>query len=176
MKYLTFFFLVGSLPLFAQELKFPQIKNFGGIYETPNAVQLTDTTTKYKIVVDITESANDETKDVNPGLEKVARLINLYKESGVPIENLTIVTVLHFKASPLILSDTSYEQVYHCPNPSTKILDELAKQGVQFLVCGQSIQARKLNQYTFHPSIKVTQGAILAITYFQSMGYAYLKL
>lgn len=178
MKNISLFiiFSICTFQLYSQELTYPQIKGYGGIYQVPESEAILDTNLVYKILVDITENSKNDTIEVNPSLDKLARLINLYVESGIKIENLDIVTIIHFKATPLILSDASYLELFKHTNPNSALLTSLMENNIRFYVCGQSLRARKLVDKSYHPVIKVLKGAIVGITHFQNKGHAYLKL
>ncbi len=57
-------------------------------------------------------------------------------------------------------------------NPNTPLINELAKNGVRFYVCGQSLRARKMVDDPRNENIKVAQSALITFTTFQNMGYA----
>jgi intracellular sulfur oxidation DsrE/DsrF family protein len=175
MKYLIFLFFTFSLSAYSQR-QFPEIDSFGGVFPIPEAEQLVDPNKKYKIVVDMTSAAKNPTKDTNPGFESVARLVNLYSLAGVKKENLEIAVVIHFEATPVILSDEAFQMAYKENNPNTAVIDKLAEKGVKFYVCGQSLRMRKLVEYKKNKNIRVAHGAILALTHFQSLGYSLLTL
>jgi len=59
-------------------------------------------------------------------------------------------------------------------NPNTALINELAKNGVRFYVCGQSLRARKLVDDKRYEHIKVGQSALINFSTFQNMGYAVL--
>ncbi len=79
--------LVASLSAFSQR-QFPEIDSFGGVFPIPEAEQLVDPSKKYKVVFDITAAAKNQTTEMNPGFESVARFINLHGLAGVKKENL----------------------------------------------------------------------------------------
>jgi intracellular sulfur oxidation DsrE/DsrF family protein len=57
-------------------------------------------------------------------------------------------------------------------NPNTALINELAKNGVRFYVCGQSLRARKLVDEKRNEHIKVAQSALITFSTFQNLGYA----
>ena len=159
----------------AQEKKFPIIAHYGGVYEIPESENIINRKQKYKIVVDITQGAKSAAS-MNPAFELVARVMNLYGLAGLPKEKLDIVVILHFEATPVILADSAYEQVFQVKNPNTAVINTLAEAGVRFYICGQSLRARNFVDSPRNPNIKVLHGAMLGITHFQSQGYSLLKL
>ena len=158
----------------AQEKKYPVIKNGGGIFEVPEATPLADPKMNYKIVVEIQKPA-DKPDSVNASLDKLARLINLHLAAGIPKKNLDVVAVVHFLGTPLILSDEAYKKKFGMANPNTKLLNELAENGVHFYVCGQSLRARHLENETRNANFKVAQSALLLLTTMQLKGYSVIN-
>ncbi|CAH0994124.1 hypothetical protein EMA8858_00231 [Emticicia aquatica] len=163
-------FLSGNI-VFAQQKKFPVIKSGGGMFEVPEATPVADKKLKYKIIVDLSKSS-DKPDSVNASLDKLARLVNLHLEAGIPKENLSVVGVFHFLGTPYILDDETYKKKFGIANPNTQLINELAKNGVRFYVCGQSLRARKMVDDPRNENIKVAQSALITFSTFQNMGYA----
>ncbi len=163
--------LWGQGGCFAQQKKFPAVKSGGGIFDVPEASPVVDKKMKYKIVVDLSK-ASVKPDSVNESIDKLARLVNSHIEEGIPRENLSIVAVFHFTATPNILSDEAYQKKFGVINPNTLIINELARNGVRFYVCGQSLRARKLVDEPRNENIKVAQSALITFSTFQNMGYA----
>ncbi|MDZ7933726.1 MAG: DsrE family protein [Emticicia sp.] len=162
--------LSGSLT-FAQKKVYPLIKNGGGIFEVPEATPVVDKKMQYRIIVDLSK-ASDKPDSVNSALDKLARLVNAHIEAGVPKENLSVIGVIHFLATPMILEDEAYKKKFGMANPNTALINELGKNGVRFYVCGQSLRARKLVDEKRNEHIKVAQSALITFSTFQNMGYA----
>ena len=175
MRYLILSLLFITSTVYSQK-KFPEIDTFGGVFPVPEAEKLVNPNQKYKIMFDITEAEKDQEKNMNHAYELVARVINLYGEAGVKKENLDLVVVIHFEATPTILSDEAFETEYKTKNPNTEVINKLGENGVKFYVCGQSLRARKLVDYKKNSYIKVAHGALLALSHFQNEGYSLLKL
>ncbi len=167
---LSFLSLFSNI-LFAQQRKFPAIKSGGGIFEVPEATPVVDKKLKYKIIVDLSK-ASDKPDSVNSSIDKLARLVNSHIEEGVLRENLSIVAVFHFLGTANILTDDAYQKKFGVKNPNTALINELAKNGVRFYVCGQSLRARKLVDDARNENIKVAQSALITFSTFHNMGYA----
>jgi intracellular sulfur oxidation DsrE/DsrF family protein len=175
MNRVIFILLIATNLAFSQK-KFPQIDTYGGVFPVPEAELVPDPNQKYKIMFDILEAEKEQEKNQNHQFDLVARVINLYGEAGVKKENLDLIVVLHYEATPTILSDDSFMQVYKTKNPNTDIINKLGESGVKFYVCGQSLRARKFVDLERNKNIKVAHGALEALSYFQNKGYAILKL
>ena len=87
----------------------PLVKDYGTIYSMDNVV-LPDKNLEYKIVIDLKPS-NDDFDKVNKGLINVARAMNLHGAGGVAKENIHIVAVLHYTATPLVLKQLRQESL-----------------------------------------------------------------
>jgi intracellular sulfur oxidation DsrE/DsrF family protein len=162
-----------SLILKAQEQIFPAVKNGGGIFVVPEAESIGEWKQPYKIVTEI--SAGVEKRDsLNPTLDKLARLVNLYRQAGVEKGNVDIYVMIHFTATPIILSDEAHQKKFGVPNPNTALINEMAQNGVKFYVCGQSIYKRKLVKEPRNSNIKVILSAMYGITTLQMKGYAFM--
>ncbi|WP_373513947.1 DsrE family protein [Persicitalea sp.] len=159
----------------AQTKEFPVIKNGGGVFPVPEATPVADKKMAYKIVGDLTVGP-EKPDELNPGLERVARLFNAYAEAGIKPENIAMVVVVHFKGTPLIMNDAAYEKAFGVANPNTALIDELAGKGVKFFVCGQSLRMRGYTDTPRNANINVTEAALIATTTYQMKGYAMLGL
>jgi intracellular sulfur oxidation DsrE/DsrF family protein len=152
---------------------YPAIKNGGVIYNVPEAESVGEWKQPYKIVTEIMNGV-DKRDSLNPGLERMARLVNLYRHAGVPSQNIDLVIMIHFTATPIILTDDAYRKRYGVPNPNTALINEMAANGVKFYVCGQSLYRRKFVNDPRNPSIKVVLSAMYGITTLQMQGYAFM--
>jgi intracellular sulfur oxidation DsrE/DsrF family protein len=166
------FALILSLKMTAQNL-YPAIKNGGGIFAVPEAESIGEWKQPYKIVTEISQGV-EKRDSLNPTLDKLARLVNLYTQAGVAKENIDINVMIHFTATPIILSDEAYKKKFGVPNPNTALINEMAANGVKFYVCGQSIYKRKVATEPRNPNIKVILSAMYGITTLQMKGYAFL--
>ena len=50
---------LGCSSLFGQSAQFPIVKEYGGIYEIPDATERPDSTLTYKLLVDLSTAAED---------------------------------------------------------------------------------------------------------------------
>jgi intracellular sulfur oxidation DsrE/DsrF family protein len=167
-------FIVLSITVNAQQKKYPLIQSGGAMYEVPEAVPMADTKMKYKVIVELSKPA-DKPDSVNASLDKLTRLVNLHIAAGIPKENIDVVGVIHFLGTPMVLDDEAYQKKFGMVNPNTKLINELAANGVKFYVCGQSLRARKLADEKRNPNIKVAQSALLVLTTLQLKGYAVIN-
>ena len=174
-KIMTLCFVFWAVLGFAQERINPIIKKAGGIFDVPDAVEKPDPSLDYKIVIELWAPA-DNPKELHQSVNNIARLINLHVMGGVPKEKLDIVIAIHGEATYTITDSKTYEKRYKAPNPNLEVYQELAKAGVKFFVCGQSLVARKVERPTIIPEIKIATSMLTTVTTHQLKGYAFLKM
>jgi intracellular sulfur oxidation DsrE/DsrF family protein len=172
MQFSQFFYAQYSIKNQTDQI-FPAVKNGGGMYAVPEAEKIAEGNLVYKVVTEISEGV-DKRDSLNPTLEKLARLVNLYRHAGVAKENAKIAIMIHFTATPIILSDEAHKKKFGVPNPNTALINEMAANGVTFYVCGQSIYKRKLVNEPRNPNIKVVLSAMYGVTTLQMQGYTLL--
>lgn len=64
----------------------PMIQEYGKVQAMPNAVLQPDPGRQYKVIVNVTKPMTSPDQ-VNPGLDRVARLVNLFALAKVPLKN-----------------------------------------------------------------------------------------
>lgn len=153
----------------AQEAKHPIIKNFGGIYEIPDSID-PDEDRIYKIVVDLKTLQRDKSS-VNPGLNNVARMINLHGLGGVDSDSLKVSVVIHGGATDVTLTDEAYRKRYEMDNPNIELLDELTEAGFEVYVCGQSLLARQYAYTEIDGNIRIGLSMLTVYTTHVLDGY-----
>ncbi len=161
--------IIFSLNSFAQKGANPIIKNFGTIYEIEEAIN-PDSEIEYKIVVDLKTLQRDK-ESINPGLNNVARMLNLHGLGGVKAENLNIAVVIHGGATDVILNNEAYQKKYELNNPNLKLIDELKEAGVELYVCGQSLLARNYEHEEVNTQIKIGLSMLTVVTTYMHKGY-----
>lgn len=173
LKKLLLTFTVLILPFIsevsAQDAKFPIIKNYGGIFEIPNSVN-PNSDQEYKIVVDLKTLQRDKSS-INPGLNNVARMINLHALGGVKPEDLKVSVAIHGGATDVTLTDEAYQKRYEMDNPNIPLLTELKEAGVELYVCGQSLIARQYAFDEIHEHITFGLSMLTVVTTHVHDGY-----
>ena len=158
----------------AQTRVFPVIKNYGGIFEVPDAVEKPDPTLDYKIVIELA-TGSEKPGVYNASLNNIARLVNLHAVGGVSKENLHVVVAIHGEASYSIMNDEAYRAMYKTTNPNLDLYKELAEAGVKFFICGQSLISREIDRTKMIPQVGIATSMLTTITTHQLMGYAVMK-
>ncbi|HSM63141.1 MAG TPA: DsrE family protein [Gillisia sp.] len=148
------------------------IKEYGKIYEVSNPGFKTDTTAQYKVVFDIGRSF-DNPSQPNALIETAARFINMHYEAGVPAENIKVALVIHGAASNEILKNEFYQEKFPetTANPNADLISQLANQGVQVILCGQTAAHRKISKSKALPEVQISLSAMTALVQLQNQGY-----
>lgn len=160
--------------LFGQSPQFPIVKAFGGIYEIPDATERPDPSLTYKILVDLSTAAEDN-KQISRWVDNVARLMNLHGLAGVPKKKLKVKVVIHGGAIFSLLNNAQYQERFQTDNPNLPVFEALAEAGVDIMVCGQSLIARKMMTKDLWPGVRIAHSALTTITTYVPQGYVLLK-
>lgn len=175
MKYLISISLVSLfLSCYAQERVSPIVKEYGGIYEIPEATIKPDPSKDYKIVIDVYGGAEDK-KDIDRSLNNVARMLNLHAVGGVPADKLKVVIALHGQSTYSTLSHEAYQKKFGVDNPNAGLMKALKDAGVRIAVCGQSMRSREVDSDDLLSEVEVAISMLTTITHYQNEGYMLLK-
>lgn len=160
---------------FSQELiDGPHIQGFGYVYNIEESSIPVDEKSKYQMVFDLYKNS-EETSDLNPSLNTVARFINMHGQNGVPIDQMKITVVFHGTAAQNVFDHKYYVQTYGHDNPNVVLINLLQQLGVEFHLCGQSMHARGLPQEHLLDGIGVSLSAMTAINYYVQEGYTLIR-
>lgn len=152
-------------------LVYPHIKDAGGVALLPKAPY--QPKAEAKVLFDITVAAKPA--DVNKGLDRVARLINLYAGHGVPPDGLQVVVVLHGSAIDSALTDAAYQRrTGAVANPNLPLLRQLHAAAVKVYVCGQTLAQKGYSHQELAAPLEVAVSAMLVNVQSQNDGYAVL--
>lgn len=156
-----------------QPLEFPIIPGFGGIVRLPKAVEKPRAGTK--VIFDVTADA--KATQVNKGLERAARLLNLYGASNLKASDVKIVIVVHGEATKSVLNDDFYQARFQAEkNPNLPLIRELTKAGVSIYVCGQALNYKGFPESVIEEGVSVADAALTVIVNQQTDGFAYVPV
>ena len=153
----------------------PTINGAGRIHPLPQASYQPDAKAVYKIVFGLTKGS-DKPDQPNPGLERVARTVNLYVHAGVPLEHLHFVAVASGKATPLALNDEQYRKEFGVANPNLPIIAQMRKAGIDVAVCGQAVAEHRYDYAWIDSHVTLALSALTTVTVLQQKGYALIPL
>lgn len=161
-----------SLSSVGQSPSNPAIKEFGTIYDMKDVVK-PDPVMEYKIVIDLKAPVSDP-KQINPGLNNVARMLNLHMTGGIPKENIKVAVAIHGGATSTILNNEGYQKKHGADNPNLKLINQLRNAGVELFVCGQSLIARGYDRKNVNPEVEIALSMLTVVTEKMMNGYGLL--
>lgn len=172
---LLLFFMLAPAATMAKtdSWQYPLIENYGKVRDFPNALARPDPNKQHRLLMDVTKGAKSPDK-VAPGIEKVARLANLYALAGVPKKNLHLVAVVHGKATAGVLDNEHYHAKFGMDNPNTPLLQALTDAGVQVYVCGQALAHHDFESAWVSSNVEIVLSALTALAKYQEAGYVLL--
>jgi intracellular sulfur oxidation DsrE/DsrF family protein len=153
------------------KLVYPIIPNAGGVVPLAGAAE--QPRKGAKVVLDVT--ANSTPVEANAGLNRAARLLNLYGAAGLEAGDVKIAVVLHGGATKSVLTDSAYKgRVGRDTNPNLPLIRALRKAGVEMFVCGQALHAAGFEQADVAEGISVADAFLTVIVNRQMDGYVYV--
>jgi cytochrome c peroxidase len=155
----------------AANLVYPIIPNAGGVVPLPTAAE--QPRKGAKLVLDVTAAAKPT--DVNPGLNRAARVLNLYGAAGLKADDVRIAMVLHGGATTAALTDSVYKaRVGPDANPNLPLIRALRKAGVEVFVCGQALHAAGFEVADVAEGVTVADSFLTLVINRQTDGYVYV--
>ncbi|MGV2878638.1 DsrE family protein [Pantoea vagans] len=155
----------------------PAIEGYGKIHyvDTPAFKPGTTAGLSNKIVFQINHNDGDIRKP-NLGLERVARVTNLYYAAGVPLDQLKFVVSINGDAVSSALNNDQFSKAYGVDNPNLKLISELKKAGVQVTICDQSVAFHQIDRNWIDPMVTHTISSGTTVATLENSGYAFLML
>lgn len=151
------------------KLVFPIISKYGGIVARPGAAE--QPRAGAKVIFDVT--TDSKPGDVNKGLERAARLLNLYGAAGMRAADVKIVIVLHGEATKSVLNDAAYNMRSGVEqNPNLPLIRALQAAGVDLFVCGQALHNKGIPDAEVADEVQIAAAALTVVINKQMDGYA----
>lgn len=145
----------------AQQAAGPVIQLGGKHAPVPNANFEVPKDLDYKIAFDI-EIGGKSAGEMNDEYNVPARLVNIGAALGLPRSRVQAVVVIHGAAGEEMLNNAEYRARKGVDNPNVGVLEEMAKAGVKIILCGQTMDTRKLPKEKLLPFIQVAPSAAWA--------------
>ncbi len=158
----------------AQKRMKPVIKNYGGIYDIPNATVKTDPNLNYRIIIDVV-TGSDDPSEVAWSLNNVARMLNLHAVSGADMDQMEVVLAIHGSATYAVMDNRLFRKRFGVDNPNLLLIKELKMAGVKLTVCGQSLISRDVPVQRVISDVEIATSMLTTVTTHQLKGYALLK-
>lgn len=153
---------------------FPAVPGYGRVVALPDTPQQADPRLRYRVIFSLTQPAR-EPGGKNPGLGRVARLLNLLALGHVTPASGDVAAVFHGGATPAAVSDAVHRARFGAPNPNTEALRLLRERGVAVEVCGQALAEHGFRPGDAAPEVTVTLSAQTALLNRQLRGWAVLE-
>lgn len=151
----------------------PLIADHGAVFQLPAAAQ--QPRAGSKLLVDLTQGGDPNT--VNPGLDKVARFVNIYAGAGAKAAQVRIAVVLHGSATLSILNSEAYAAKFNTDsNPNLSLLRQLHEANVDLYVCGQSLISKGAEPEQVAVFVETAVSALTSVVNLQAEGYRYVPL
>jgi intracellular sulfur oxidation DsrE/DsrF family protein len=153
---------------------YPLIKEakMGGIIPLTGLTEIPDPTIEYKLLFELVQSNFDSAKTETDGsLSEVARIINLHVASGIPVNKIKPVIVVHASALTAISTDAYYKAHFKTGNPNLKLISELQQVGTKFIACGQAMTFFDIKREELLPDVKISLTAQTVLSSYQLKGY-----
>lgn len=147
----------------------PAVPDFGASAALPDASMQPDKSTNYKVVFNITEEGPGE--KINPSLERVARATNTFTSAGVPLSHLHFIAIVHGPATLAVLDNDHYKGKFSVDNPNVKLIGELKSAGVQVIVGGQALVAKRIPHEWVNRDVEITLSATSTVIMLEQQGY-----
>lgn len=155
------------------EPAYPVIAGHGSVVRLPDAVHQPRSGTR--LIVDLTKGGPDD--QLNAGLEKVAKYVNIYAGAGAEPAESQIAVVFHGDATLIVLNDDAYSEKFQTQsNPNLKLLRQLHEAGVELVVCGQSLTSKGSKTEDVAVFVETGVSALTVVVNLQADGYAYVPL
>ena len=153
---------------------YPVLKGgkYSGVIPVDNPTEIPDPKMDYKILFELTGATPDSMiKENNPGLDEIARVINLHAASGIPVKKIIPVVVVHARALFSLMTNEAYQKKYKTDNPNLTLLDDMTKLGIKFIACGQAMNFVGVTKEELLPFVKISLTAQTVISSYQLKGY-----
>jgi intracellular sulfur oxidation DsrE/DsrF family protein len=108
----------------------------------------------------------------NPGFETAARFINSHVGNGVAERDVAVAVVVHGPAIAELTKAAAYGARHGgAPNASQAMVEEMLRQGVRFIVCGQAANTMGVKKADLLPGVELAISASSAHAILQAQGY-----
>jgi len=158
---------------------FPVINagEYSGVAPVKDSTEIPDPKIDYKLLFELTANNPDSVaKENNYGLVEVARIINLHVASGISVNKIMPVIVVHAGALKAFSTNKYYKDHYKLDNPNLKLLNELKNMGAKFIACGQAMTFLNIKKEDLVDDVKVSLTAQTVKSSYQLKGYVLYDL
>ncbi len=145
---------------------------WSGVIPVDDPTEVPDPAHDYKLLFELSEKNPDSlSKEINQGLDEVARILNLHVASGIPAKKIFPVIVVHGPALQCVVNNDRYRQKHSVDNPNIKLVRDLQNIGAKIIACGQAMAFHELKREQLLPDVKVSLTAQTVLSNYQLQGY-----
>ena len=158
----------------AQNKVFPAIQGYGGVISIPFETDKPDPSGHYKFVIELGDRVDKSS--VADKLDYAARMYNLHRYAGVPEKNIELAIVVYSGSASIAIANATYHKRFDQENPNGPLLDELLRNGIRVIVCGQSMMKQDLLPEDIYPGVRMAASRFTATTDLMVKGYQVIVL
>ncbi|GLU44434.1 hypothetical protein [Allomuricauda sp. NBRC 101325] len=162
----------------AEIATFPVIEagTFSGVVPVEDVTEIPNPDLDYKLLFELVEFDDEDPAKVDASLTEVARIINLHAASGIPVEKIFPVLVVHAGSLNAFTTNTFYNEKFKMDNPNLKLIGELEDLGTKFISCGQAMFFFEVDKEALLPMFKVSLTAQTVMSSYQMQGYVKYRI
>lgn len=153
------------------EYQFPRLREIGGVVDITDAAEQPRRASK--VLFDVSGEAS--TGDVQAGLKRVARFINLYASTGINPDQMRLAVVLRDQAIRAALTDDAFARRANArSNPNAELIRQLREMGVELFVDAQSLAQETVPADEVMPQVTIASSSMVVAINRQMEGFAYV--
>ncbi|MET4897046.1 DsrE family protein [Sphingomonadaceae bacterium jetA1] len=164
--------LAGGGTAMAADPRHPVVQGYGAISPMPDAKERPDHALRYRVLFSVTKapSAPDQ---ANPGLEKVARFLNLLGADGVRPAPGDVAVIIYGPATLSVMTDAAYtDRTKAARNPNLPLIAALRAAGVSVRVCSQALVGNNIAPATVDKGVEIDVSGLTTMATLQLRGWA----
>ena len=149
---------------------------FSGVIPVEDVTEIPDPNLEYKLLFELVNFDSDTPSKLDASIVEVARIINLHVASGIPLENISPVIVVHAGSLNAFTTNEFYNGKFKMDNPNMKLIGELEKLGAKFISCAQAMFFFEVDKEALLPMFKVSLTAQTILSSYQMKGYVKYRI
>jgi len=149
---------------------------FSGVVPVEDITEIPDPNLEYKLLFELVNFDSDTPSKLDASIVEVARIINLHVASGIPLENISPVIVVHAGSLNAFTTNEFYNGKFKMDNPNMKLIGELEKLGAKFISCAQAMFFFEVDKEALLPMFKVSLTAQTILSSYQMKGYVKYRI
>lgn len=149
---------------------------FSGVVPVEDIDEIPDPDLDYKLLFELTVGRTDSISGLNANLVEISRIINLHVASGIPVEKIHPVIVVHASALNSFTTNSFYHEKYKTNNPNIELIKQMEDLGTKFIACGQAMFFFDIPKKALLPMVRVSLTAQTVLSSYQLKGYVKFRM